>query len=83
MPQPSLRLSKGQNKSKPLTQRSHLDADLHMESRAIINILYRHRVMTEAGDQSEKVPISPETEAVGLAPWHMHVGLACGRIIIV
>ena len=44
LPQPRLRLSKGQIKSKPLTQRSHL----HMESKAIINIVYRHRVITEA-----------------------------------
>ena len=40
------RLNKGLNKSKSLTQRPHL----HMKSRAIImiNIVYRHRVMTEA-----------------------------------
>ena len=57
---PQLRLSKGQNKSKPLSQRSHL----HMKSRAIINIVYRHCVKTDA---RQSVGISPETEAVGLA----------------
>ena len=36
-------------KSKPL-QRSHL----HMESRAIINIVYRHRVTTEARQSAGK-----------------------------
>ena len=41
-----VRLNKGLNKSKSLTQRPHL----HMKSRAIIviNIVYRHRVITEA-----------------------------------
>jgi len=41
-----IRLNKGLNKSKSLTQRPHL----HMKSRAItvINIVYRHRVITEA-----------------------------------
>ena len=41
-----VRLNKGLNKSKSLTPRPHL----HMKSRAIIviNIVYRHRVITEA-----------------------------------
>ncbi len=41
-----VRLNKGLNKSKSLTQRPHL----HMKSIAIIviNIVYRHRVITEA-----------------------------------
>ena len=40
-----VRLNKGLNKSKSLTQRPHL----HMKSRAIIviNIVYRHRVMVK------------------------------------
>ena len=41
-----VRLNKGLNKSKSLTQRPHL----HMKSRAIIviSIVYRHHVITEA-----------------------------------
>ena len=58
-----VRLNKGLNKSKSLTQRPHL----HMKSRAIIviNIVYRHCVKQD--NQPEKVPMSLEAEAVGLA----------------
>ena len=40
-----------------------------MKSRAIIviNIVYRHRVITKQDNQLEKVPMSLEAEAVGLA----------------
>jgi len=47
-----VRLNKGLNKSKSLTQRPHL----HMKSRAIIviNIVYRHRVIMEARQSAGK-----------------------------